>query len=577
MKCIICQQEFSKIEGLSKHLKSTHKVNVKDYYDTNLKENIDEGICKNCGNETEFLGLKGYRQFCNRTCFWQYTTQLDEVKKKRKKTNKERYGVEELLSINGNRTCSEEAVKKIKKTKKDRYKDENYNNIEQVKKTKKERYKDEYYNNHDKAIETLNDKYKSNVNSPFGLKEVHNKSIETLTDRYSTDGTIITSPLQISEFRKKALGHSGNMTVPEKKMNEFLKNRKFDYKYSFDVNGKNFDFAIFKNGELDILIEIDGLYFHGLKEDSNGKHVRGEKDCERFNKVPEGVKFIVCDENKLEDCFSEILKEYNIDYTEWIKELVEKMPKEFPYPKYSMERMKKDYEHLKNNDYNKNSRVGNSIIRHYHESIWEARVGNNLSPVECWNNKESLEKVIKNRIIYSSSLSTQAIADGFNVCKEAPKVSVFRPILAKYIIEKYLKEYNEVFDPFSGFSGRMLGCCACGKHYIGQDINLKHIDESNKIIKDFELNAEVKCVDIFQSTGTYKCLFTCSPYSLKEKWNENETDYTCDEWIDECLKRFKCDKYVFVVDNTEKYKDNIVEEIDNISHFSKNKEKIIVV
>ena len=40
-------------------------------------------------------------------------------------------------------------------------------------------------------------------------------------------------------------------------------------------------------------------------------------------------------------------------------------------------------------------------------------------------------------------------------------------------------------------------------------------------------------------------------------------DLNCDEWIDICLKNFKCKKYLFVVDNTEKYKNNIIEEIIN--------------
>lgn len=83
--------------------------------------------------------------------------------------------------------------------------------------------------------------------------------------------------------------------------------------------------------------------------------------------------------------------------------------------------------------------------------------------------------------------------------------------------------------------------------------------------------------DIFESTGTYDCLFTCSPYNLKEIWNENETNLSCDEWIDECLKRFTCKRYIFVVDKTEKYKDKIVEEISNKSHFGNNIEYIIVI
>ena len=236
-----------------------------------------------------------------------------------------------------------------------------------------------------------------------------------------------------------------------------------------------------------------------------------------------------------------------------------------------------DWKHLQQWDWNPHSRVGISIVNNFHKHIWQSKVGNNLSPVECWKNRDLLLRSIKNRVIYSSTLSSHSIAAGFNICKIAPKVSVFNPMLAKHIVKSYLQEYDNVFDPFSGFSGRMLGACSCGKSYIGQDINETHVKESNEIIKKFDLNATVIQQDVFNSTGEYDCLFTCSPYNLKEVWNDTETNLSCDEWIDACLTRFKCKRYVFVVDKTEKYKDYIVEEISNKSHFSNTKEYVIVL
>ena len=37
----------------------------------------------------------------------------------------------------------------------------------------------------------------------------------------------------------------------------------------------------------------------------------------------------------------------------------------------------------------------------------------------------------------------------------------------------------------------------------------------------------------------------------KELYNDEFVFLTCDRWIDDCLKRFDCSKYVFVVDTTE--------------------------
>lgn len=594
LKCKICGQEFMNYCSVTTHTKRKHNIDSKTYYETYFKTN-NEGFCKNCGKPVEYRDLQhGYREFCSRKCFWQYTTKLQSAKDKRKATCLDKFGTESYMASADFKqkaeqtnlsTCgcknaggSAESVAKIKATKLANHGSENYNNIEQMKATKLVKYDNEWYSNREQALQTLATKYNVNeITTPYAIKEIHEKSLNTIATKHNYP-YIITSPFCIPEISKKALGHTSKMTKPEKKLNEFLTNRKFNFQYGYVCNGKNFDFAIFNNkNKLQILIEIDGLYYHGLTEDSNGKHVRGDTDHERFSKVPEGVKFIVCDENKLEKCFTEILKVYDVDYSEWLNTILQNMPTEFPYPEYDDKRLMTDWNHLQHWDWNPHSRVGISIVNNYHKHIWQSRVGNNLSPVECWQNKELLMQAIKNRVIYSSTLSSQAIAAGFNICKIAPKVSVFNPMLAKHIVKSYLSDYETVFDPFSGFSGRMLGTCACDKKYIGQDINEIHVKESNEIIDKLKLNAVILQKDIFESTGEYDCLFTCSPYCLKEIWNEHETNKSCDEWIDECLKRFKCKRYVFVVDKTEKYKDKIVEEISNKSHFSNAKEYIVVI
>ena len=565
LKCKECGQEFTKIDCVTRHAKMIHKMEPKAYYDKWFKKE-GEGICKCCGTETKYWNLEhGYRDFCSRKCFWKVTTRLESVKEKRRQTCKEKYDSENYMQCKDfkektevtnlreygvkNAGGSDVAIAKIKATKLANHGDENYNNMEQTYLTKEIKYGDKYYNN-------------------------KMKTRQTWQKAYNID---ITSPMQIPGVKLKALSYSSKMTTPEKKLFEFLKNRKFQFQYGYELNGKSFDFAVFNNNELKLLIEIDGIYYHGLTEDRNGKHVRGENDCECFSKVHGGVKYIVCDDNNIEKCFDEITKVYDMDYNEWIKSIISDLPKEFPYPKYTKERLAKDWKHLQEWEWNKNSYVGSSIVRHFHESIWEAHVGKNISPVECWNNKELLEKTVKNRMIYSSRLSSQSIVDGFNVCKIAPKVSVFNPMLAKYLIKTYLNEFSEVFDPFSGFSGRMLGCCALGKKYVGQDINTKHVIESNRIIDYLRLNASVKEQDIFIDQGKYECLFTCPPYGLKEIWNEHETDYTCDMWISQCITRYDCKKYLFVVDSSERYKDYIIDEITNSSHFGNRKEYIVLI
>ena len=221
------------------------------------------------------------------------------------------------------------------------------------------------------------------------------------------------------------------------------------------------------------------------------------------------------------------------------------------------------------------------LIRYFHKSIYEASKKGKLSPLQAWQDKELIKKSALNRLQYVHNCKPKSVLQGFSVALIAPKVSVFKPKTAEYLIKKYLNDFDEIFDPFSGFSGRMIGTMNCNKKYTGQDINEKHVTESNEIIqyKNYQ-NCTVVQQDILTDIEqTHECLFTCPPYGGKEHWNENndEVEKTCDEWIDTCLKKYKCKRYLFVVDETEKYKDCIVEMLDKNSLFGKKPELVILL
>ena len=98
-------------------------------------------------------------------------------------------------------------------------------------------------------------------------------------------------------------------------------------------------------------------------------------------------------------------------------------------------------------------------------------------------------------------------------------------------------------------------------------------------ISYLSLCSMLKQHNIFEyENESYECLFTCPPYSNKENWNgDADVDKTCDEWIDICIEKFKCKAYLFVVDDTHKYKKFIVDTIENKSHLGTNFEKVILI
>jgi hypothetical protein len=179
-------------------------------------------------------------------------------------------------------------------------------------------------------------------------------------------------------------------------------------------------------------------------------------------------------------------------------------------------------------------------------------------------------------------------AIGLTTSGKYMNVSMFKPHAARMLVNKYLSEFDEVFDPFSGFSGRLLGVVALGKKYIGRDLSERVISESktlmeyamsvfieNGIVPKYDLDV----ADASSNTGAYQCLLTCSPYGVTESWDGvPDSSNTCDDWIDVCLKNYSCIRYVFVTDgNISKYRNFVKETFTNMCHWGKNDEFVVVI
>lgn len=90
-KCLICGKSFKRI---GPHVAQSHKMTAKDYFDRYLRENSD-GKCKICGAPTSFRGINfGYSKYCSSKCSFQDSELVDSIKR----TNRERYGVDWVLS-----------------------------------------------------------------------------------------------------------------------------------------------------------------------------------------------------------------------------------------------------------------------------------------------------------------------------------------------------------------------------------------------------------------------------------------------------------------------------------------------
>lgn len=504
-------------------------------------------------------------------------------KTKREATLLERYGTANSFSIAGaNAMHNEVSKKKLKETNLKKYGTEVASKSDAVKNKAKQTCLDKY-GKANPVSDKIIAKRKETMIKNFGD---HNMRTEEGQERlkqamFAKHG--VSNPMQNPNVVKKAMSSGRrNMTVPVKKFKEMLKNRRIKHECEYVFGDKSWDFGIFKDRELIALVEIDGEWSHGHKADPYVSTVAGHKDAERFQKT-DGIKYIQCDSKKIDSAFQELMRIFDINYQEWIDTMVAHcLALPFPYPVYECERMLRDWKNLCNlQEYTKRVLVGNSIIMNFHKSVFSSNKKGKVSPIAAWDDKVLLEKCIRNRFIYCPSIdiSSVHVARGFEKNQIAPRVSVFQPALARHILQKY-SVGKSVVDPFSGFSGRMLGAASLGMDYRGFDIRAETVLESNEIINFLGLNGcTVTQGDIlnYNDNLAYDTLITCPPYEDKEQWNGVESYKDADFYIDECMRRFSARVYIFVVDETTKYQKFIKEEVCNESHISSNKEKVLVI
>lgn len=564
----------TKVCELCGKLFTTTSIRRKICYDTHYRK------CECCGNLFMIRDFGDKRKCCSRSC-----TELMK-KQRREATMIERYGVPYALQ-------SEIFQDKLKETNLERYGVEHAAQSEDIKKKTKRFFEAKYgvttpfkmQDFQEKASKTCLDKYGVKFQSQIPERIV--KAVETCYDKYGGP-----CPLSDEELRRKAARNQKTKSSLELRLHQFLDNLHIDYVEEYVIKSDAFthSFDLFLP-KYNILIDCDGLFYHGYQDDSDGRWVNEDYDALRLTCISQGCRFLKIVESDVEHGLVQLkhmltqidsrLLDYESDIFKWCRSI------EFPYPDYTEKRLKREWNRLcqlSEADYTTRCNIGISLVNQFHKSIWTSHVKNLPSPYDAWNDDLLLKKCIVNRTIYQDDVNPSKVLQGFSVSKIAPKVSVFRPALAKYLILKYLKNSDAIRDPFSGFSGRMLGAVAADKRYIGSDIRMETVSEAKNLRKFLGMSDD-SC-KLFQQDlvcspveSDIDAVFTCPPYSDKEQWVENYDDTrTCDDWIDLCLVKYSsCHQFLFVVDKTTKYESNVVEQLSDASHFRKSKENVILI
>lgn len=517
-------------------------------------KNKTKTTCMDKYGFSSYLASNAYKEHMKQNYGYEYALQSPELKQKFKETSLNNYGTEfPMQNVDLQKSIAETCMTK--------YGVSNPLKLPGVP---------------ERALKALQEHNMEKYGVPYAFQaeEVQNKIKKTCMEKYGVSYALqakeVREKLKQSNIAKYGVPHapSSKYTYPEALLDSSWEIYFFVY---YVALGKS---PIFTTKSFTYTYDgKEHIYYPDFEMDGSIYEVKGDQ----FIKDGKMVNPYDASQNGLFEAKHQCMIQNNV-----IMYTSEQMK---PIIKWVDEHFTKDFIPLFQKDlpfpYPTTIRRRDDIIRVYHKSIWSANRGGCKSPLEAWNDKSLVLKTALNRLRYIGHCTPIDIRNGFNIAKIAPKVSVFTIGRAEYLISKYLSSYDTVFDPFSGFSGRMLGSIGLKKTYIGQDLNEDHVRESNEIIQDFKIEkATVTQADILQSPGgEYPCLFTCPPYGGKEHWGSNveEIEKSCDDWIDICLSKFKCKTYLFVVDVTTKYKDKVVETFINRSHFGANQEFVIKI
>jgi len=168
----------------------------------------------------------------------------------------------------------------------------------------------------------------------------------------------------------------------------------------------------------------------------------------------------------------------------------------FPFHNYSEHELRTDWKNLLsfNSSVIEHDKIisnyksfGTKIFKHFTPHIYETKTKSKPSMIEAFNDDTLLKACIDNRlgITYKETfnITPAMLFQGFKNANVSSHVSIFKPVIAKFIYDKFTKSNDIVYDFSLGFGQRFIGAMSVDKNlfYIGCDPWEKNINTINNI------------------------------------------------------------------------------------------------
>ena len=174
--------------------------------------------------------------------------------------------------------------------------------------------------------------------------------------------------------------------------------------------------------------------------------------------------------------------------------------------------------HLDGDSIEPNRRVGLALCMPFFPNRYKACSDGVKSAYESWYRDKDLERAIRFQLKVGDPVVPHRVLRAVTMQCRTPVI--FRPTVAKFLYERYCPAGGTVWDPCSGYGGRLLGALAAGVHYVGTDVDPETI-EGNKALAAI-LGKEVSlsvCPAQDFSPPPVDMVFTSPPYFIKEQYS----------------------------------------------------------
>ena len=190
------------------------------------------------------------------------------------------------------------------------------------------------------------------------------------------------------------------------------------------------------------------------------------------------------------------------------------------------------------------STIGGVACSSFFPNRYRASYRGRKTAYELWHDDMSLGRAVRFQLQHGDPVPPHRVLRAVTMQSRTP--TVFRPTVAKWVYETYCPRGGQVWDPCSGYGGRLMGAVAAGVKYLGTDVEPETVDGNQRLAEVLRATSSCEVVlcpaEEFIPSVEVDLVFTSPPYFDLEHYSKSKDQSykqykSYSEWVDGFLRR----------------------------------------